>query len=65
MSENLRDPASESEQDASESLRETLHTLLDSAPAPPPALSDEELIAQIRESAENTPPDDDFFQGLD
>ncbi|MBT2406285.1 MULTISPECIES: hypothetical protein [unclassified Streptomyces] len=60
MSENMRDQAPEYERDVSETLRETLHTLLGSASAPPPALNDEELIAKIRASAENSPPEKDF-----
>lgn len=58
MSESGRYHASECEWDASESLRDALHTLLGSAPAPRPELSDEELLAKIRESADKAPLED-------
>jgi hypothetical protein len=58
MSENGPEYIRESEEEASESLRGTLHELLGSAPAPAPRLSDEELLAEIREAAGAEPPAD-------
>lgn len=53
MSETTQDHSSDSNQDAAESLRDTLASLLGSAPAPEPELSDEELLAKIRSAAES------------
>ncbi|MEV5975721.1 hypothetical protein [Streptomyces sp. NPDC052114] len=60
MSEKERDQASECDRDTADSLRECMRALLDSAPAPEPVLSDEELLAKIRESAAKAPPKEDF-----
>ncbi|WP_055699113.1 MULTISPECIES: hypothetical protein [Streptomyces] len=60
MGEKERDEAPKGERDAAESLRECMRALLDSEPAPPPVLNDEELLAKIRETAAKTPPEEDF-----
>lgn len=54
MSETRRDQSSAGDQDATESLRDVLRSLLGTAPAPELELSDTELLAEIREATEST-----------
>uniref|UniRef100_A0AAU3GTF4 Uncharacterized protein n=1 Tax=Streptomyces sp. NBC_01401 TaxID=2903854 RepID=A0AAU3GTF4_9ACTN len=58
MSDAQHDHPSEGENEAAEGLRDALDTLLDSAPAPEPRLSDEELLAEIRRAAAESTEDD-------